>query len=61
MILDDPELYQQLDPDGMLDHIDALPNQIEDAWQYAQIMPLPNIDNVTRIVTCGMGGSAIGG
>ena len=61
MILDDPELYQHLDPDGMLGHIDALPSQIEDAWQYAQSMPLPNVDNVTQIVICGMGGSAIGG
>lgn len=61
MIVDDPERYQQLDPEGMIGYIDALPAQIAAAWQHAQTMPLPNVDNVSRIVICGMGGSAIGG
>lgn len=61
MNLDDLNLFKQLDPDNMLGHIDGLPSQIEAAWQLGQALPLPDLDGVSQVVLCGMGGSAIGG
>ncbi|MFC1959901.1 bifunctional phosphoglucose/phosphomannose isomerase [Chloroflexota bacterium] len=62
MILDQPERFAAFDPDGMLGHIDALPDQLAGAWQLAQDLPLPaDTHDVKMIVLTGMGGSAIGG
>ncbi len=62
MFLDDPQRFRQLDPDDMLGHINALPDQFEAAWQHAQAQPLPDSFRAARlIVITGMGGSAIGG
>lgn len=60
--LDDLTHMQELDPQNMMGHIDAWPIQLEQAWQAAQTLPLPNSARRARqIVLCGMGGSAIGG
>ncbi|MBN1679513.1 MAG: SIS domain-containing protein, partial [Anaerolineae bacterium] len=62
MDLDNHETMQTIDRDHMLSHINALPDQLEQAWQAAQEHPLPNTHRQPRqIVLCGMGGSAIGG
>lgn len=62
MNLDDLERFRQLDPADMLGHIDALPDQIENAWAHAGSLDLPaSFGRVNRIVVCGMGGSAISG
>ncbi|GAB4572484.1 MAG: bifunctional phosphoglucose/phosphomannose isomerase [Anaerolineae bacterium] len=62
MILDNPERFAALDPENMLGHINALPDQLEQAWQLAHDLPLPDSTREVRlIVLAGMGGSAIGG
>ncbi len=61
MFLDDMN-FQSLDPDNMLGHIDALPDQFENAWNRAQTLDLPaDLGRVSRVIVCGMGGSAISG
>ena len=60
--LDDPQLYPELDPDGMLARIKELPMQCRQAWQATMNFKLPeDYKNVTKVVILGMGGSAIGG
>ena len=60
--LDDPGIYQQYDPEGMLARIKELPWQCQQAWQAAMSFKLPaDYRDVDRIVIFGMGGSAIGG
>jgi len=60
--LDNPQLYQDLDPQGMVSHILHLPKQCEEAWQKALSLDLPpQFGEVKRVVITGMGGSAIGG
>jgi glucose/mannose-6-phosphate isomerase len=62
MFLDTPQQFAALDPEGMLGHIDALPDQFESAWALAPSLPLPDSFREARqIVITGMGGSAIGG
>jgi glucose/mannose-6-phosphate isomerase len=61
-ILDLPETYGRLDPEGLVDRIAALPDQFEDAWRAAAALELPReFGEVDRIVVLGMGGSGIGG
>ncbi len=62
MFLDQPEEFPALDPQDMLGHIDALPDQFQGAWELSQTLPLPDsMPAVRQIVITGMGGSAIGG
>jgi glucose/mannose-6-phosphate isomerase len=63
MFLDQPDRFAAFDPQHMLGHIDALPDQLEGAWALAQSFPaLPDsFKQVKLIVLTGMGGSAIGG
>ena len=62
MFLDQPEEFPALDPQNMLGHIDALPDQFQGAWALSQTLPLPDSRPAVRqIVITGMGGSAIGG
>ena len=61
MILDQPERFKQLDPQGMLALIDELPAQLRSAWELGQTLPLPRLNGVRQVVIAGMGGSAIGG
>lgn len=60
MNLDDLERFRLLDPQGMLDQIDALPDQLGRAWALGQDLPLPEWTGIQRVVVAGMGGSAIG-
>jgi glucose/mannose-6-phosphate isomerase len=60
--LDDRDRILSVDRQGMLAHIDVLPDQLEQAWRLAQTLPLPDTHRRPRqIVLAGMGGSAIGG
>lgn len=60
--LDDLSLYVQLDPQGMGNEIDALPEQLATAWQLGQQFELPSLPTPPRqVLIAGMGGSAIGG
>lgn len=60
MDLDDTSRFEQLDPQGMLRAIDGLPDQLAQAWSLGNSLELEGIADVSRIVVCGMGGSAIG-
>jgi len=60
--LDNPEVYERLDPAGMRERIRELPQQCLKAWQQALSFKLPGAySNIDRVVILGMGGSAIGG
>lgn len=61
MILDNVESFHDLDPEDMLAEIDALPDQLQTAWELGQKSPLPAGKAYRHIVLAGMGGSAIGG
>ena len=60
--LDDPQVYAQYDPQGMLSHIHNLPQMCRRAWQMAEAFKLPDdYAHINKVVVLGMGGSAIGG
>lgn len=60
--LDDLSIYATLDPQGMGDEIDALPSQLEAAWQLGMTFELPVLRRpLKNVLIAGMGGSAIGG
>jgi glucose/mannose-6-phosphate isomerase len=60
--LDDPQLFRQYDPEGMLTHLHMMPQLCQDAWQRAMNFELPpDCAHVDKVVILGMGGSAIGG
>lgn len=59
MNLDDPIQMQALDKHNMLAEIDGLPTQLDHAWQIGSRLALSG-GEVSRVVICGMGGSAIG-
>ncbi len=60
--LDDLNIFNQSDPDGMLARIKELPMQCQQAWQAAMSFKLPaDYTDVDKVVILGMGGSAIGG
>jgi len=60
--LDDRDRIRTVDREGMLAHIEFLPDQFEQAWRLAPALPLPDSHRRPRqIVLAGMGGSAIGG
>lgn len=61
MNLNDIQAFQTLDTQNMLAHIDALPDQMRQAWELGCASPLPDSEPVQKIVIAGMGGSAIGG
>jgi glucose/mannose-6-phosphate isomerase len=61
MNLDDLSRFRQLDPQNMLSMIDELPDQLLAAWELGLTFPLPDISDVSQVVICGLGGSAIGG
>ncbi|UYN90911.1 MAG: bifunctional phosphoglucose/phosphomannose isomerase [Anaerolineales bacterium] len=60
MNLNDLEQLKALDPEGMIGHINGLPDQLAAAWQLGQNLPLPDWQDVKQIIVAGMGGSAIG-
>jgi glucose/mannose-6-phosphate isomerase len=60
--LDDPAVYEALDPHGLLGRIESLPAQAEQAWAAAGALDLPSpYAETTRVAVLGMGGSGIGG
>ena len=60
--MDDPQLFKQYDPEGMLDRIHQMPELCQQAWQMAMKFDLPqDYAEVNKVVILGMGGSAIGG
>ncbi len=60
--LDDPQVYKQYDPEGMLTHLHEMPQLCQQAWQLAMKFNLPqDYLKVNKVVILGMGGSAIGG
>lgn len=60
--LDDPQVYKQYDPEGMLTHLHKMPQLCEQAWQMAMNFDLPqDHSEISKVVILGMGGSAIGG
>jgi len=60
--LDDPTTLPKLDPEGMLDHVAALPQQCRGAWALTRQLDLPTRHlHANRVLIAGMGGSAIGG
>lgn len=64
MNLDDLTFMKQIDPQDMLSQIDALPDQLQSAWDLSQREPFgdlePSKGSFRQIVISGMGGSAIG-
>jgi glucose/mannose-6-phosphate isomerase len=60
MNLDDFTSFTKIDKQKMLGEIDALPAQLQAAWELGQSQPLPETDSIRRVVIAGMGGSAIG-
>ncbi|RME06084.1 MAG: bifunctional phosphoglucose/phosphomannose isomerase [Anaerolineae bacterium] len=60
MNLDDLNLFTQIDTENMLAEIDALPEQLENAWETGHTMSLPRWEGIRQVVIAGMGGSAIG-
>lgn len=60
MNLDLTSKFDQIDTQGMLSHIDGLPDQLISAWQLGSQLALPQSDSIERVVVAGMGGSAIG-
>ena len=60
MDLDNLEHFRQLDPQGMLQHIDGLPAQLAAAWELRHRLTLSAGEPPRQIVLAGMGGSAIG-
>ena len=61
MNLDDHQSFNDLDPQNMLGHIEALPGQLLKAWELGKQLPLPQFKEVKQVLIAGMGGSAIGG
>jgi glucose/mannose-6-phosphate isomerase len=61
MNLDDTSAFAQIDTQNMLAEIDALPEQLLNAWDLGSSLPLPHWEDVRRVLIAGMGGSAIGG
>ena len=60
--LDDPGIYPGLDRQGMLKHLEGLPQECLRAWEKGSKLVLPSeYRRVKQIVVLGMGGSAIGG
>lgn len=60
MNLDDLNHFKVVDASAMIDEIDALPEQLERAWETGARLPLGEITGVREVVIAGMGGSAIG-
>ncbi len=55
------EKFKQLDSQKMLEHINTLPDQLADAWELGNTLPLPEVGGFNHVVIAGMGGSAIAG
>jgi glucose/mannose-6-phosphate isomerase len=60
-ILDSLDEIKKLDISNLLGSAQALPDQIQDAWEQTEKITFPsNYPNVKNIIVSGMGGSALG-
>jgi len=60
--LDDLEQISKLDASNLLGSIEALPDQLKQAWEEVFQTSMPeDLLNVKNVVVSGMGGSALGG
>jgi glucose/mannose-6-phosphate isomerase len=59
MNLDDLDFFKKTDTQNMLAQIDGLPDQLGQAWDLAQTLPLPDFKDIQNIVISAMGDSAI--
>ena len=59
MNLDDLSLFQKLDTHNLIADINALPDQLEHAWERGHALPLPQMPRPRAVLLCGMGGSAV--
>lgn len=60
MNLNDHQDFLKLDTQNMLEEMNGLPEQLEEAWQEAEGLPLDGYQGIKQILIAGMGGSAIG-
>ena len=60
--LDDPGTLHEVDRSDMLGTVRALPDHVRVSYEVGRAAdPLPDLDGVTSVVVCGMGGSAVAG
>jgi len=60
-ILDSRDQIKKLDQSNLLSSAEALPDQIQDAWDQTKDLIIPSeYQNIKNIVVSGMGGSALG-
>lgn len=57
MNLDNLELFKKIDSQNMIEQINGLPDQLQTAWDLAQTLPLPKLDEVHNIILSAMGDS----
>ena len=61
-VLDDPQIYRELDPSGMAGRLSDAPRQVLAGWSCARATPLGGLEGIfDHLVIAGMGGSAIAG
>ena len=60
MDLNNIDRMREIDSEGMIDHINDLPDQLATAWDLGQKLELPEWKGITQVLVAGMGGSAIG-
>jgi len=60
-ILDSREKIRAIDKSNLLGSVEALPDQIQDAWEQTKSLVFPNtFPTVSNIIVSGMGGSSLG-
>ncbi|PJE67046.1 bifunctional phosphoglucose/phosphomannose isomerase, partial [Candidatus Shapirobacteria bacterium CG10_big_fil_rev_8_21_14_0_10_36_6] len=58
-ILDSREKIRAIDKSNLLGSVEALPDQIQDAWEQTKSLVFPNtFPTVSNIIVSGMGGSS---
>ena len=60
--LDDPQIYRDLDPSGMVGRMSDVPRQCLQGWRQASETPFGGLErSYNHVLIAGMGGSAIAG
>jgi glucose/mannose-6-phosphate isomerase len=60
-VLDSREKIAELDKSNMLGSIEALSDQVRDAWEKTKDIKIEGKEKIQKVVLVGMGGSALGG
>ncbi len=60
MSFEDLAAMRRLDSQGLIDQMYQLPDQLENAWNLGQILPLPDREGLVNIVAAGVGDSVAG-